>query len=289
MTGAELERALEAALEIARHAGALLREGQERGFSVDHKGAVDLVTDYDLRSEQLVVDALRAAFPGHAILAEEGGLRGEGSAEGARRAERSDQRQRAGAGGALWLVDPLDGTTNYTHRLPFYCVSIALELAGELELGVVLAPALDWEFCARRGGGARLNGKPIRVSDVPTLDGALLATGFPYDRRTSLDNNVPQFSTMLRRAQGIRRVGAAALDCAMVAWGVLDGYWEYKLHPWDIAAGSLLVREAGGRVTDAEGGPHDAMCTHITATNGKIHEELLEVLRQVPRPTGEYL
>ena len=261
MTDPELDAALARALEIARRAGALLREGQARGFSVDHKGAVDLVTDYDLRSEQLVVESLRVAFPGHTILAEEGG-------------------QRPGADGALWLVDPLDGTTNYAHRLPFYCVSMALELASEPVLGVVLAPALGWEFCARRGGGARCNGQPIHVSQVESLDGALLATGFPYDRRTSPDNNVAQFSVMLRRAQGIRRVGAAALDCAMVAWGVLDGYWEYKLHPWDIAAGALLVREAGGVVTDLAGEPVDFRVCDILATGPALHPEMARICRE---------
>jgi myo-inositol-1(or 4)-monophosphatase len=267
MTDAELDSALREALGIARHAGAVLREGQDKGFVVDFKGEVDLVTDYDLRSQRLVVEALTAAFPGHAILAE------EDTAD-----SQNEQRE------ALWLVDPLDGTTNYAHRVPFYCVSLALELRGEPVLGVVVAPALGWELTARRGGGARCNGEPIRVSTVGSLDGALLGTGFPYDRRTSDHNNVPQFSAMIRRAQGIRRMGSAALDCAMVARGLLDGYWEFKLNPWDIAAGALLVREAGGRVTGADGGQHRSTRSHLVASNGLIHEEMLATLRSVETP-----
>jgi len=280
MTDRELDAALEQTLVIARRAGALLQEGQRSGFTVEHKGAVDLVTDYDLRSERLVVEALAEAFPGHAVLAEEGGQQGavalpeEGGQQGEARSD---------AAGPLWLIDPLDGTTNYAHRLPFYCVSMALQLGGETVLGVVLAPALGWEFCARRGGGARLNGVPLRVSEVRDLDGALLATGFPYDRRTSQENNVPQFAAMLGQVQGIRRVGSAALDCAMVALGALDGYWEYKVRPWDIAAGAILVREAGGTVTDAEGGPHQPFCSNLLASNGRVHQAMLEVLRAVDR------
>jgi myo-inositol-1(or 4)-monophosphatase len=261
----ELDEVLARALEIARRAAALLRDGHGGTFSVDHKGDVDLVTEHDLRSEELIVEGLRAAFPGHGVLAEEGGQQGAGTR-------------------ATWLVDPLDGTTNYAHRLPFYTVSLALELDGELAVALVLAPELGWELTARRGGGARLNGEPVRVSEVSRLDSALLATGFPYDRRTSADNNVPQFAAVIRRAQGIRRVGVASLDCAMVAAGFLDGYWEYKLQAWDIAAGALLVLEAGGTVTDGDGGRYRPRCTDIVASNGRIHEELLEVLRAVPRP-----
>jgi len=261
----DLEQGLQTALQIARRAGAVLREGLERGFTVEFKGEVDLVTEVDRQSEELVVEALRQAFPGTQVMAEEG--------------TRVDGR----GGDALWLVDPLDGTTNYAHRLPFYAVSIALELGGEPQLGVVYAPEMGWEFTALRGRGAWLNQRPLHVSATANLDRALLATGFPYDRRTSPDNNLAEFGAVIRRAQGIRRMGSAALDCAMVAWGALDGYWEFKLKPWDIAAGALLVREAGGLVTDTRGGLHRSTSGHILATNGLIHEELKQALAEVRR------
>jgi myo-inositol-1(or 4)-monophosphatase len=261
----DLDLALGVALRTAREAGALLRAGHERGFTVEHKGAVDLVTEYDRQSEELVVAALGRAFPGHTVVGEEGSeVRGKES-------------------GAVWYVDPLDGTTNYAHRLPFYAVSIALELEGEPAVGVVYAPELGWEFTALRGRGAALGGVPLRVSAVPRLDASLLATGFPYDRRTSTENNVPEFAALLRLSQGVRRVGSAALDCAMVAWGVLDGYWESKVNPWDIAAGALLVLEAGGRVTSIDGAPYRSTGGRILATNGLIHDELRAALKEARR------
>jgi myo-inositol-1(or 4)-monophosphatase len=258
----DLERALARAQEIARAAGALLREGWRRGFTVEHKGEVDLVTEHDRRSEALVVGELARAYPDHAVIAEEGSALHEGE-EGAR---------------PTWLVDPLDGTTNYAHRLPFYAVSIALEQGGRPLVGVVHLPELGWEFCATAGGGARLNGERIGVSSTAELASALLATGFPYDRRTARDINLSEFEAALRRAQGIRRIGVASLDCALVAWGALDGYWEFKLKPWDIAAGALLVLEAGGRVTDLAGGPYRSSRGELLATNGRIHEELSTLL-----------
>jgi myo-inositol-1(or 4)-monophosphatase len=267
--GVDLDRALEVARTTARRAGELLRDGRQRGFEIDHKGEVDLVTEFDRRSEALVVEALSRAFPDHVVVGEEGSVVG-----------------REGSGRPVWLVDPLDGTTNYAHRLPWYAVSIGLELDDGPLLGVVHAPETGWEFWAVRGRGAHLGEAPIRVSSVLSLDDALVATGFPYDRRTSPQNNVPELAAVLRRCQGVRRIGVASLDCALTAWGCLDAYWEYKLHPWDIAAGALLVLEAGGRVSLADGLPYRSGAGHIAASNGLVHDELLEVLASA-RLSGE--
>ncbi len=255
------------AVTAAREAGALLAEGHGRRHAVEHKqAAIDLVTEYDRRSEALVVARLRAAFPGDAVLAEEGGLSGAASA-----------RRR-------WLVDPLDGTTNFAHGLPLFCVSIALEVDGALAVGVVEAPALGLTFAARRGGGATLNGEPIAASDTDALARALVVTGFPYDRQTSDENNFAQFIAFQRRAQGVRRLGAAALDLAFVARGAFDGYWEMKLKAWDVAAGALLVAEAGGRVTGWRGEPPSIDRGAVVASNGRIHDEMLAVIASLPLP-----
>jgi len=260
----DLDRALEVALRVARQAGEILRDGRQRGFRVSFKGEVDLVTDVDRLSEALVVQALSDAFPDHTVVAEEGTSAGEPH-----------------AGRPIWYVDPLDGTTNYAHRLPWYAVSIGLELDGEPLVGVVRVPEFDWDFWAVCGRGAHLGQTRLSVSDVPLLDRALLATGFPYDRRTSPDNNLPEFGAVLRRCQGVRRIGAASLDCALVAWGCYDAYWEFKLKPWDICAGALLVSEAGGQVTLTDGSTFSSTAGSIIATNGLVHDELLGILAQV--------
>ena len=182
-----------------------------------------------------------------------------------------------------WIVDPLDGTTNFSHGLPFFSVSIACEVEGTLRAAVVCAPALGWTFSAVRGGGAFRNGEPVAVSRTAALERALLATGFPYDRRTSEDNNLAQFAALERRVQGVRRAGSAALDLAMVACGWFDGYWEKKLKAWDVAAGILLVQEAEGRVSDYGGGPVDLQRCEVLATNGPLHGPLMEALAEVPR------
>jgi myo-inositol-1(or 4)-monophosphatase len=241
-----------------------LREGAFHAHSADTKRApTDLVTEFDRRSEQLLVAAIGARFPDDQILAEEGG------ASGGRSARR-------------WLIDPLDGTTNFAHGLPFFVVSVGLEVDGELTVGVVEAPALGWTFAAARGAGARFNGAPMRVSSTETLAASLLATGFPYDRRTNPKNNFGEFVALKKRAHGVRRVGAAALDLAMVAAGWLDGYWERHLRPWDIAAGALLVREAGGQLSAWSGGALAIDSGEIVATNGRVHQELLESLANAP-------
>ncbi len=249
----------EVARAAATRAGALLRARYGGRQEVSFKSAVDLVTAVDRESERLIVDDLTAAFPDHGVVAEESAAR-------------------PGAGAYRWYVDPLDGTTNFAHAYPQFAVSIALEHAGTLVLGVVHDPLRDETFVAVRGEGARLNDRPISVSEVSALDGALLATGFPYDRREQAGFYLHFVEAALRRAQDVRRGGSAALDLCYVACGRLDGFWEWKLHPWDTAAGRLVVEEGGGRVTDFAGGPHRLAGLETAATNGLLHDELLALL-----------
>ena len=259
---------LDVALAVAREAGDLLTEAYGRRHAAVRKRTdIDLVTEYDERSEALIVERLHAAFPGDLIVGEEGGERGQASS-------------------ARWYVDPIDGTTNFAHGLPIFCVSIAREVDGVLQCGVTHAPILGLTFAARRGGGAVCNGAPLRVSDEGTLKGALLSTGFPYDRHTAAEANLEQFVAFKRRAQGVRRLGSAALDLAFVARGSLDGFWEMKLKPWDMAVGALLVEEAGGRVTGWSGEPISLELGAVVASNGPLHEPMLAVLRQVGIPAA---
>jgi len=250
---------LEVAREAAREAGRLLKENVDARGAVTYKGAVDLVTEFDRRSQDIIDRRLSSSFPDHSILAEEG-------------------LARAGSSEYRWIFDPLDGTTNFAHTFPVFSVSIALERKGDLLLGVVFDPMRGEMFEAVKGGGARLNGAAIRVSDVPELGKSLLATGFPYDVRTSRTNNVREFSDFIVRAQAIRRCGSAALDLCYVACGRFDGFWELKLKPWDMAAGALIVREAGGRISDFQGGPFDPFSGIILATNGRIHDAMMDIL-----------
>ncbi|HEX2572158.1 MAG TPA: inositol monophosphatase family protein [Polyangia bacterium] len=266
------------ALAAATQAGELLLEGLGRHHASSTKeSSIDLVTEYDRRAEEVILRVLLQAFPGDEVLAEESGLVGAGGSSTASAAGPAE-----GAVRRRWIVDPLDGTTNFAHGLPFFAVSIACEEARgearELLAGVVHAPALGLCFAARRGGGATCNGQPIHVSEEAELGRSLLATGFPYDRQTSLENNFDQFFAFQRRVQGVRRVGAAALDLALTARGAFDGYWEMKLKPWDLAAGALLVREAGGTVTGWQGEPLVIEKGAAVATNGRIHGAVLEVL-----------
>ncbi len=259
----------EAAIYIARKAGELLRENLGRVESIEYKGAVDLVTDVDRKSETLIVDFIKERFADHDILTEEGQDKTEGSP-------------------CRWIIDPLDGTTNYAHGYPVFCVSIGFEEEGELRLGVVYDPMLEELFVAENGGGAYLNGRRIRVSATPTLDKSLLSTGFPYDLRTSRENNLNHFSNFAMRAQAIRRAGSAALDMCYVGCGRFDGFWELKLKPWDVAAGSLVVKEAGGRLTDFNDSPFSIYGYEVIASNGLIHQEMVEVvnLKTVVTPQG---
>jgi myo-inositol-1(or 4)-monophosphatase len=249
----------DAAAELARAAGAILREGHGRTHAPERKGRIDLVTEYDRRSERLVLDGLRRRFPGDAVLAEESGTH-------------------AGDGQVRWIVDPLDGTTNFAHNYPFFCVSIAAEAAGRLAAGVVYDPVRDELFAAAAGHGALRNGEPIRVSDVARVEDALLVTGFPYDVREHPERSLPRFAAFLTRAQAVRRDGSAALNLSYLACGRFDGFWELQLSPWDVAAGTLLVREAGGTVTAYDGGEARLDGRQILASNGRIHDEMRAIL-----------
>jgi myo-inositol-1(or 4)-monophosphatase len=259
---------LDDACAIARAAGEILRAGYARPMRIAYKGDIDLVTDTDQASEAAIVQALQARFPDHAILAEEGG---------------------AAAGAAApewrWVIDPLDGTTNFAHRYPFFAVSIALEHRGERALGVVYAPVRGECVAAGVGGGAPLNGAPIAVTAETRLERALAATGFPYDVHEKPEETLRFFAPFLPRVQGIRRDGSAALNLAYLACGRFDLFWETKLHAWDVAAAALLVTEAGGRVTDFAGGAMPADGFEVAASNGALHGALLELLRPIPRLT----
>jgi len=250
---------IEAARSAVRTAAELLRGAS--ASDIRFKGTPrDLVTEWDVRSEDAIRKAL--APTGIAVLGEEGGQEGEGT-------ER-------------WLVDPIDGTVNFSHGLPIWSISIALETRAGIELGVVFAPVLGWWFEAVAGGGARDDhGEPLHVSAIDRLERAMLSTGFPYDLATRPDNNFAEWDHLQRRAGACRRLGCASLDLCLVARGWLDGYWERHLKPWDVAAGALIVREAGGAVTNTQGGAFDPHSGEAVATNGAIHEELVVELAKV--------
>ena len=247
--------------EAAREAGRFLMDHLHRNFSVALKGEINLVTEIDLAAEKLIVSRLTSAFPESVVLAEE-------------------MHADAARGAVTWIIDPVDGTTNYAHRFPVFTVSIGLEIEGTIEWGIVYNPVLGEAFTARLGGGAFLNGTPIRVSETNSIGASLLVTGFPYDIRTSAANNLDYFRAFALRAQGIRRTGSASLDFCYVAAGRFDGYWELSLHPWDCAAGYLIVREAGGKVTDWQGNPGSIYDRECLATNGRIHGEMMAVLQE---------
>ncbi len=254
-----MDTMLEFAINLARRAGVLLLSMFEGQRDVRLKSPFELVTDADHASEALVVSAIRRQYPDHAIVAEEsGGVAAEA--------------------GYTWLLDPLDGTNNYAHGLPIFSVSLALLRDGALLLGVIYDPTRDELFAAESGQGVRCNGRRIRVSENSSLAASLLATGFPYDYATNPDNNAREFTTLAGRVQGIRRPGSAALDLAYVAMGRFDAFWELRLQPWDSAAGALLVSEAGGRVTDWRGGSWNPWSDRLLASNGRIHDELIQAL-----------
>jgi myo-inositol-1(or 4)-monophosphatase len=248
-------------LLAAETAGRILLEKLEAGVTVAYKGAIDLVTEADVAAEQAIVAILRARHPDHDILAEEGDYGHRGA----------DQR---------WIVDPLDGTTNFAHGFPWFAVSIALEVRGVVVLGAVLNPHNRELFVAESGRGATLNGRPLQVSTTATLERALLATGFAYDHKVNPANNYTAFAAFQRQAQAVRRAGVASLDLACVAAGRFDGFWELKLKPWDVAAGVLLVTEAGGLVSDYAGAPMPLDRGEILASNGHLHAAMQQVLRQ---------
>lgn len=244
---------------VAFGAGKILLEKAKAGFDIEHKGSIDLVTDADRAAEEYVVSELTRLFPEHSILAEEGGLR-------------------AGSDEYVWVIDPLDGTTNFSHGLPHYAVSIALAKGGEIILGVVYDPVLNECFSAQLGGGAFLNDRPIQVSKTEFVLNSLLASGFPYDVATTDQDNMLPFERAMKASRGVRSMGAAALDLCQVACGRLDAFWERDLEPWDIAAGSLIVAEAGGKLSAYAGRLFDPFGDEVIASNGLIHAELLKII-----------
>jgi myo-inositol-1(or 4)-monophosphatase len=247
------------AVGAAHRGGEVLRSRFGTPLSVSRKGPIDLVTEADIGSEAEIVSAIRARYPSHAILAEESGRR---DGDPARR----------------WIVDPLDGTTNFAHRIPVFSVSIAFALEGRTAVGVVLNPVSGELFSAVAGGGAFRNGIPIRVSETAAVSDSLLVTGFPYDFKEIWDRIARRFGRCLHAARGVRRYGAASLDLCWVACGRFDGFWEENLRPWDTAAGELIVREAGGRTTDFSEAPYAVDRPEILATNGRIHAEMITLL-----------
>ena len=248
------------AIRAAKKAGRILQDHLGRVKKVDYKGAVNLVTEMDLLSEKVIVAEIRKLYPKHSILAE----------EKTQRQEDSPYR---------WVIDPLDGTTNYAHGYPIFCVSIGLEKDGEIILGVVYDPSRNELFEGEKEKGAHLNGRRIHVSSTPNLSQSLLATGFPYDLRESPVNNFDHFQNFAMRTHAVRRAGSAALDLCYVSAGRFDGFWEMKLGPWDLAAGILIVREAGGKVTDFQGHPIHLDGKQVLASNGKIHAEMIKTLK----------
>jgi myo-inositol-1(or 4)-monophosphatase len=259
----ELERVLALGVELARAAGAIQRARYETTIEIGTKSApVDLVTEVDKACEALIVARLAEERPGDAVLAEEGG------------------GQDAESAAWRWIIDPLDGTTNYAHGYPRFCVSIGVERDGVRAAGVVYDPLMEELYTATAGGGAFRNGQRIAVSEETRLDRSLLATGFAYDRRESEVDNLDHFGAFLKRARALRRDGSAALDLCYVASGRLDGYWELKLQPWDVAAGALILEEAGGRFSDFTGSGSARDGREVLASNGGIHGQMLDVLRR---------
>ncbi|MEK7086051.1 MAG: inositol monophosphatase family protein [Patescibacteria group bacterium] len=266
-------------IKTARKAGELILKSRKKGLQINEKGRNDLVTNVDKAAEKLIIKEIKSAFPSHSILAEESDFLNETTPEDYAKSK------------FIWLIDPIDGTTNFAHGLNEYAISIGLfktaksehsknfqYLSGELIMGVVFAPALNELFYAKKGKGAYLNDKKIKISNISKLKNSLLATGFPYNNRK---RNLPYFSTMIDQSQAIRRLGAASLDLCYVAMGRFDGYWEFDLKPWDIAAGTLIVKEAGGKITDTNGNMLDLFGKDILATNGKIHQEMIKAFKKL--------
>jgi myo-inositol-1(or 4)-monophosphatase len=247
---------------LALQAGEILRAGRNQRLQIDHKGEIDLVTEVDRRSEAFLIGEIQRRFPQDGIVAEESG-------------------SHAGQACCCWYIDPLDGTVNYAHGVPVYCVSVAYAEDGAARLGAIYDPVHDELFSAEAGQGATLNGKPLHVAETATLDQSLLVTGFPYDIRTNSRNNLEQYGRFALRSMGVRRLGSAALDLCYVAAGRFDGYWELHLNPWDLAAGALIASQAGAVVTTASGeaGYLQAPCS-VLAANPKVHAQMLAILNQ---------
>ncbi len=259
----DIQKLRSCAESAARAAGECLKQGFTQAKNIKKKeGIHNLVTQFDIASEKLIIERIREQFPDHAFLAEESG----GS-------EHSQSYR--------WIIDPLDGTVNFAHGIPIFSVSIAVEYAGEMLVGIVYQPLLDELFLAVRSQGAWLNGTEIHVSNTETLDESILVTGFPYDSSLNAEHSLEHFGTLVQRGIPIRRLGSAALDLAYVACGRFDGFWESALQPWDVAAGVLLVREAGGTVTNFGGISHQLQHSTILSTNAVVHGEFLRLLNSV--------
>ncbi len=246
---------------IVIRAGEILTEKMESGFSITKKGQIDLVTDADHAVEEFLIRELKQEFPAASFCAEEQGW--------------LENREST----AIWFIDPIDGTTNFTHGFPYFAISVALAENGQTVAGVVYIPVSKELFAAEKGKGAWLNGRPMSVSQIGNLQNSLLVTGFPYDIKTSSTTNMDEFARATKASQGVRRTGSAALDLCHVACGRFEGYWEQKINAWDVAAGALIVEEAGGKVTDFSGKPLTYQATSVMATNGLIHAELLQLLK----------
>ncbi len=253
---------LETAVHAARQAGKVISRYTRDGFRVENKSTIDLVTEADHAAEQCVIDVILASYPDHAFLAEERGRIGRSQSP------------------YVWIIDPLDGTTNFAHGFPTYCVSIGLEHNEQCVLGVVYDPTRDELFSATRGGGAWVNDHPIHVSQTAQLDQALLVTGFAYNIRETPNNNLDHFARFALRTQGLRRTGSAALDLCYVAAGRFDGFWEVKLNAWDMAAGVVILREAGGQVTNFSGRSHSLYGQELVASNGHLHDSMISVIQE---------
>jgi len=253
---------LSVAIEAAKEAGKFLKMNLGKVKNIERKREeINLVTEIDKGSEKKIIEFIKSKFPNHGILAEESG----------ETSKTSEYK---------WIIDPLDGTTNYTHSFPVFCVSIALEYKGEVIIGVVYDPNLDELFYAEKGKGAFLNGKKISVSKTDKLIKSMLATGFPYNVKENPDNCVEHFVNFLMEAQAIRRLGSAALDLVYVACGRLDGFWEVDLNPWDVAAGKIIIEEAGGMITDFYGNKYSIYTKGVVASNGLIHQQMLEIIKK---------
>ncbi len=257
----ELTKALSFACGLTCRVGDFVYRSAHKKKRISYKGAVDLVTQFDRRSQDMIVRALRKKYPAHGILSEE-------------------NVRRKSTAVYKWIIDPLDGTTNFAHGLPIWALSVALEYEGIIVLGIVYDPTRKEMFHALKGGGAFLNKQRIHVSRVKKLDTALLVTGFPYDIRKSTKNNLDHFSNFAVRAQAVRRLGSAALDLCYTACGRFDGYWEIKLSPWDQAAGSMIIKEAGGTITDFQNREFDIYGDEVLGTNGHIHHQMLKILNK---------
>lgn len=244
--------------------GRIIGANIDKKKSVTYKGEIDLLTQTDKKVEEMIIRTIKKNFPAHSVLAEESG-----------RAEKKSDY--------TWIIDPIDGTTNFYHSFPHVCTSIAVEKEGTIIAGGIYDPQRDELFFAEKGKGARLNGKKISVSDAPSLGQSLLVTGFPYDRRKRADHYLSFFKSFMMKTHGIRRLGSAALDYCYVACGRFDGYWEFKLKPWDVAAGSLILTEAGGSISDFHGKPFSIYESETLASNGKIHREMLRAIKPLVR------